>query len=551
MDRHVEFLTQIARLVALYAHQPDDHLTEKAALRAARGAVKHGKVELSMEALVLRAGTSDVGEDIPNAPMLRDLFAALGVVRIHVAHHAPQAQIKIIAELLATAVRGEMTPSAFATAIAERPLNEIVVELAGAVTEAAPSAADPAVDAAMNSVVVEDVASNVDADVDEEAVVEAPQPTEALPPVAGSGAPAVVTGPLATRLPDVVAELVEASHRELFERLITSSEPGTLKRLLEPIQLCIEQEFRDGHVPVALQLLQAMFACVDLAVDAEMRRQFVVVMRRLTKPTLLRSIAMLYTDTPSLSASVEQVLSRFGEDGAEAVADRISCAPSAEWRALYAALLGRLPAARDAVVAMLDDDRPSVVERAIGLVAQLRFADAERVLGDQLGHSSVRVRQAAVKGLAVFPGSSFVADALLRAAEDASPEVRLAATVVLQGRREPRLASALVQRIDAEPELDVQLAIITALGRMALPEGVQKLVALAMPDQRLLRRRDISTLRLSAIEAMGEARTPQAMVALQKLLEDRDKDVRETAARLYTRARRQTSAGSMPAVSEP
>ncbi|MCX5760234.1 MAG: HEAT repeat domain-containing protein [Gemmatimonadetes bacterium] len=163
----------------------------------------------------------------------------------------------------------------------------------------------------------------------------------------------------------------------------------------------------------------------------------------------------------------------------------------------------------------------------------------------------MRVRQAAVKALAVFPGSSFVADALLRAAEDASPEVRLAATVVLQGRREPRLASALVQRVDAEPELDVQLAIIAALGRMAVPEGVQKLVALAMPDQRLLRRRDISTLRLSAIEAMGEARTPQAMVALQKLLEDRDKDVRETAARLYTRARRQTSAGSMPVVSEP
>ncbi|MCX5760233.1 MAG: hypothetical protein NTW72_01810 [Gemmatimonadetes bacterium] len=289
MDRHVEFLTQIARLVALYAHQPDDHVTEKAALRAARGAVKHGKVELSMEALVLRAGTSDVREDIPNASMLRDLFASLGVVRIQVAHHAPQAQIKTIAELLATAVRGEMTPSDFASAIAERPPNEIVVVLAGAEPEAEPEAApDPVVDAEMDSVVAEDAAPDVEAEV--EAAAEVPAPDAALPPVAGSGAPAVVTGPLATRLPDVVAELVEASHRELFERLITSSEPGTLKRLLEPIQLCIEQEFREGHVPVALQLLQSIFACVDLAVDAEMRRQFVVVMRRLTKPTLLRSI---------------------------------------------------------------------------------------------------------------------------------------------------------------------------------------------------------------------------------------------------------------------
>jgi len=40
------------------------------------------------------------------------------------------------------------------------------------------------------------------------------------------------------------------------------------------------------------------------------------------------------------------------------------------------------------------------------------------------------------------------------------------------------------------------------------------------------------------------------MVALQKLLEDRDKDVREAAARLYTRARRQTSTGSIPVVTD-
>ena len=57
----------------------------------------------------------------------------------------------------------------------------------------------------------------------------------------------------------------------------------------------------------------------------------------------------------------------------------------------------------------------------------------------------------------------------------------------------------------------------------------------------MLRRRDILLLRLGAIEALGEARTPQSMLALQKLLEDRESDVRESAARLFTRARRQTS----------
>jgi HEAT repeat protein len=243
---------------------------------------------------------------------------------------------------------------------------------------------------------------------------------------------------------------------------------------------------------------------------------------------------------------------RFGEDGAEAVVDRIFCATSADARAQYTALLRRLPAARDALNGMLEEDSPAVVERAIALIAQMKFNDAERAIAEELSHAEVRVRRAAAVALGSFAGSAFALDALLRAAQDSSAEVRLPAVVALQARREHRLAGTLVQRLDEEQELDVQLAIITALGKVAAPEGVQKLIALSQGEQRLLRRRDSTTdLRLSAIEAMGEARTPQAMVTLQKLLEDKNAEVRETAARLYTRARRQTSTGSIPAITEP
>jgi len=41
------------------------------------------------------------------------------------------------------------------------------------------------------------------------------------------------------------------------------------------------------------------------------------------------------------------------------------------------------------------------------------------------------------------------------------------------------------------------------------------------------------------------------MIALQKLLEDREAEVREAAGRLFTRARRQTTTGSIASVSEP
>jgi HEAT repeat protein len=199
---------------------------------------------------------------------------------------------------------------------------------------------------------------------------------------------------------------------------------------------------------------------------------------------------------------------------------------------------------------VLDDDRVSVVERAIELVVAVQHPDAERVLGDALSHNNVRVRLAAARALATVTGSAFAADALLRAAQDSAPEVRLTGAVGLQSRREERLAASIVPLVDTEEELDVQLALVTVLGKLASADAVQKLVALANPTERMLRRRRMPVLRLAAIEALGEARTPSAMAALQKLLENKDKDVREAAARLYTRARRQTAAMNAAAVTD-
>lgn len=544
MDRHVEFATQLSRLVELYAHDAKNRTTERAVLRAARAAAKHGAVELSVADRAMRAGSVELGDEIPNVPMLRDLFGALGITRLHVAHQARQEDIKAIARLLADAVAGGPALEAFATQLASRQWTNIRVE------RDAPLAVVATDDATAAHAEVSEVGPDVAGIIVAEADTPAPSMDEAKGAAERTGAP-IEAGPLATQVPAAVDDLIDARHRELFERLITSSEPATLRRLLEPIQLAIEQSLREGRVSEALQLLLAMVACEGLTADPDMRRHFVVVVRRLTKPTVLRAFAMLYADEPQFSASVERVLVRFGEDGAEAVADGASCAPSSAVRSLYAELLGKLPGARDAVAAMLDDQRPHVVERAIGLMVHLRFSDADRVLGEQLSHESARVRQAAAQGLAAFPTSAFAADALLRALPDDSPEVRLTATVALQARREPRLAPVLVQRLEEEPELDIQLALVAALGRLAVPEGVQKLIALSSPELRKLRRRDASVLRLSAIEALGEARTPAAMIALQKLLEDREAEVREAAGRLFTRARRHTTTGSIAVVSEP
>ena len=578
MDRNVDFVTHLSQLVALYSRDPLDRAAEKSALRGARAAAKHGDIDISMVDGKLHAGHL-VTEDPPaEVVALEALMHTHGITHLRAKHHAKQEEVKRIAGLLGAAAAGRTTPTELRAALTAHAWTELSVVCTASVEDAAEAAAVPAAapDAAVEATadVAENATAGVPAGADSAettapAMVQAPALPETSAalrsdeaPVAADERPEVLaaedalaeessSGPLATELPAAVVALVDPRHRELFERLITSSEPRTLRRLLEPVQSAIEQTAREGDLAASAHILLAMFACQALAADDEMRRQFVVTVRRLTKPTLLRAYAMLYGVAPEHGEAVEQVLSRFDEDGAEAVADRVGSARTAALRARYVSLLGRLPGTNDALRSMLDDEREVVVVRALELMVELRVPELERVLGEHLGHASARVRRVAAQGLAAVTESAFAGDALVRAADDASPAVRLAAAVALQSRRDARLAGPIAARVDEEPELDVQLALVTALGRIAAPEGVQKLIALSTPNERLLRRRNISVLRLGAIEAMGEARTPAAMVALQKLLEDREKEVREAAARLYSRARRQTTAGAgIPVVSD-
>jgi HEAT repeat protein len=76
----------------------------------------------------------------------------------------------------------------------------------------------------------------------------------------------------------------------------------------------------------------------------------------------------------------------------------------------------------------------------------------------------------------------------------------------------------------------VQLAIIAALGKVATPDAVQRLVQAAEPGGRLFRKKS-TVVRLAAVQALAEARTAPALGALRSLSEDREREVREAAGR--------------------
>jgi HEAT repeat protein len=179
---------------------------------------------------------------------------------------------------------------------------------------------------------------------------------------------------------------------------------------------------------------------------------------------------------------------------------------------------------------LLTDRSWHVVRTAVELIGELEAVDAERAVADVLRHDDDRVRRAATAVISRF-NTEFAVDALYRSLSDPSAQVRLQAVHGLAVRRNnPKAASVVVEAIDNEPEVEVQLAEIAALGRFATSDAVTKLARAAEPDGRLFRKKN-AAYRVAAVQALAEARTGSAMTALRNLANDREKEVRDAAVR--------------------
>jgi HEAT repeat protein len=122
---------------------------------------------------------------------------------------------------------------------------------------------------------------------------------------------------------------------------------------------------------------------------------------------------------------------------------------------------------------------------------------------------------------------------------DSSPHVRMQAAAALAGgtRNDGKSAGTLTQALDQEADPDVQLAIISALGKVATTEAVQRLIKVAEAEGRVFFRKKPTPLRVAAVQALAEARTAAALSALTELRDDREKEVREAVARALGRGR--------------
>ena len=357
-------------------------------------------------------------------------------------------------------------------------------------------------------------------------LLESPVSPQALPTETMPMAAAVATGSQRVRF--------------LFGQLSTVSDPPMASTFLEEIAFAAEQSTREGRAADAADIFSAIIEREAVLTDDDLRRTYVVTMRRLTKPTLLRPIADLIANDDARAVQAERILQRCGQDGVDAAMDGYASAHPSLIRRRYHAVLLRLGATRESLVQMLQDPRWHVVRLAADFLGEMGSLEAERPLADMLRHQDERVRRAVTRALGRIE-SNFTIDAIGRSLSDPAPAVRLEAVAALAARRSGRAGAVLAKAIDDEAELEVQYALLAALGRVASPDAVQKLTKAAVAASGFFKTKKNVGLRVAAVQALGEARTPGALTALQGLANDKERAVREAIARVLSGAQ-QTSA---------
>lgn len=334
------------------------------------------------------------------------------------------------------------------------------------------------------------------------------------------------------------------SAKDVLARLDTARHGGALARALEDAITLIEHAVREGKIHVAVDAFAGVVQREAAIERQELRRPFMMAIRRLSKPLVLRGVASLLPREREWTEQCVAILVRAGAEGAEAVVEMLTHARTEEDRQTFFKILLTLRAGVPSLILMLGDARWHVVRDAAELLGEMKAAEAEGPLTPLLRHSDERVRRAAAHAL-VQIGTGTAVRAVQRAVSDteSAAEVRQEAASALGRRRGERTsATTLVRALEHEEEEEVQFAILAALGKVATQDAVNRLVKAAEPDGVLFRRKS-TEYRVAAVRALGESRTPVAAAALRMLLNDKDREVRDAVKAALDALRQSTGEG--------
>ncbi|HVZ77367.1 MAG TPA: HEAT repeat domain-containing protein [Gemmatimonadaceae bacterium] len=548
MDLSPTFARHFSRLVSLLIHDAASVDEQKMALRAALAVNKDGAVSLELRGSELRAGDEPIPSVLAGVGDLVERMAANAVTRMHFDKGTSAADMLGTARLLARAVAAGDGGAGLRGALAEMASGSVRVEPEAVASEpeaiaevppepeplplqepeAEPVAQEDAVDALSGAALVTPPGGIEVQDASGVISEARPDPTPSRVTTEIAGLVAEDGGGMFMHFS--AANAISDSPESIFERLDRVHGSGEATKLLDDLATLAENAAREGKPVVVADIYHGIVVREAALPEGDIKRAYVLAIRRMAKPTLLRSVAMLLPRRRERLEDYVAVLMRTGEDGADALIEQLTQAQTSEDRRVFFDVLLRLQSGVDALVHMLGDARWFVARNAADLLGEMRAAEAEGPLTELLRHPDDRVRRSATNALMQLSTETALR-AIYDAIRDPAPEVRMQAAAAVAARKDGVTASTLIQAIEEEEDGDVQLAMLAALGKVATRDAVDRLVKAAEPERGLFKRKT-TAFRIAAVNALAEAKTPAARAALKALESDKDKEVRDTVARV-------------------
>lgn len=361
----------------------------------------------------------------------------------------------------------------------------------------------------------------------------------------------------------VVARYVEAAR--------AATEPRTLARALAGLDALVDAYAATGEAcPVAAALVGLMTLSAQgdhwpAAVRAPAAASLAVVRERLSTPVVACLAAQRLAELPPAARPpLLAALNWLGDAGAAALVAHLMASDQRAVRRVYYDALITLRVGAPLLITALGHDQWFIVRNAACLLGDMGAVEADVELVALLDHAEPRVREAAAAALAQL-GTPVAQMALARRLHDADPTLRhhavrgvaraaLAATtdpdatpegasadetaadwLVRQGGAAytgvgnpvTRAVAPLATALASESDVEVQVAILSSLGRLGTPDAIQRLRLAVRPDPARS-----SAFRVAALEALVEAQGPLAQPVIDALRRDPDPEVQQAAARL-------------------
>jgi hypothetical protein len=175
---------------------------------------------------------------------------------------------------------------------------------------------------------------------------------------------------------------------------------------------------------------------------------------------------------------------------------------------------------------MVGDGRWFVVRNMVGILGEIRSADAMDHFARTLLHEDARVRRETILALSRY-GDERAVPLLVKALGDREGSLRAAAAHGLGLTKSAAAAVPLLDRLRQETDVEALAEIVRALGRVGDPRAVPVLVEHASAGGFFSR--TPLAVRVEAVRALADIGGDPARAMLQRLLRDRSGEVREAA----------------------